>query len=100
MNASQPREKSSASPACIASSAAPQASNPDRRSSSSAVPALGSRASLEDVDRGQLLALEEFQKGASSRGNVGNPLRDAVFCDRTEGFASAGEGIGTRSGDS
>src|SRR5690349_13520053 len=49
-------------------------------------------ALLQDLDRGQLAPLEEFQKRAAAGGNIGNPVGDAELGNGRERVAAARDG--------
>src|SRR5574340_1176602 len=51
-------------------------------------------ALLEDLHRGQFLALEELQEGAAGGRDVGHLVIDAILLDRGNGVAAAGQGEG------
>ena len=49
-------------------------------------------ATLERLDGGQGLALEELQEGAATGRDIGNAVGDAILCNRRQGIATTGDG--------
>src|SRR4249920_2608645 len=56
-------------------------------------------AAFEDLDRGQLVPLEEFQEGTPAGGDVADAIAHAVLGDRGKGVAAAGDRERVRGGD-
>src|SRR6266446_2084903 len=54
---------------------------------------------FEDLHRGELLAFEEFEKGAAAGGNVAYTVLDPVFGDRRQRVAASSDGKCRRFGN-